>query len=417
MNNHRSTFHFHTLPNGLRVVMERMPNARSAAAGFLARTGARDEAPELAGVSHFLEHMCFKGTHHRTWEQINAEFDRMAVDYNAFTSEERTFYYGWVRTGDLERQIALLADMMRSRIPPDEFDMEKKVILDEIARANDQHMHVAYDFLHRQLYDGHPLSWPVLGYDRTVGALTRDQMYRYFEQRYAPNNLILLVAGHLDPSEVSDWAEKLCGHWVPAPPAPPRAAPRTRTGRAVQRVERFNQQIVAVAFAAPSADDPLHETANAAAAILGGSNSRFYWNIVQTGISLDAACYRIPYCDCGLTLLWGQTEPDQCERLAEAMQAEAARICSTTVAEHEVQRVKNKRRTSLAVEAEAPYHRLVQLMDDMDVRSRPRTVEERLAAVDAVTADGIAEYFEQYPIDRDGYFISVGPRDWPPVSA
>jgi len=201
MSNPANTFHFHNLPNGLRVVIERMPGVRSAAAGFLARTGARDETPDLAGVSHFLEHMCFKGTPRRTWEQINIEFDRMAVDYNAFTSEERTFYYGWVRTAEIGNQIELLADMMRSRIPPEEFDMEKKVVLDEIARSNDQNMHVAYDFLHGRVFKEHPLSWPVLGYEQTVGDLTREQMQAYFRWRYAPNNLVLIVAGQVEPAE------------------------------------------------------------------------------------------------------------------------------------------------------------------------------------------------------------------------
>ncbi len=98
------------------------------------------------------------------------------------------------------------------------------------------------------------------------------------------------------------------------------------------------------------------------------------------------------------------------------MQTEARRICTTKVDGHEVQRVKNKRRTSLAVEAEAPYHRLLQIMDDVDVRGAPRTIEQRLAAVDAVTVESIAEYFQRYPIDGDGFFISVGPRDWPPLN-
>ena len=108
----------HTLDNGLRVVIEAMSNVRSAAAGFLVRTGARDESPELAGVSHFLEHMCFKGTHRRDWRQITVDFDRLGSTYNAFTSKERTFYFGWVREQDLEQQIELLADMMRSALPP-----------------------------------------------------------------------------------------------------------------------------------------------------------------------------------------------------------------------------------------------------------------------------------------------------------
>ncbi len=123
-------FHTHELDNGLRVVIEVMPHVRSAAAGFLSRTGSRDETPELAGVSHFLEHMCFKGTPNRTWEQINVEFDEMGSSYNAFTSKRRTFYYGWVPQGDIDRQIELLADMMQSIMPPEDFEMEKNVILD-----------------------------------------------------------------------------------------------------------------------------------------------------------------------------------------------------------------------------------------------------------------------------------------------
>ena len=291
--------------------------------------------------------------------------------------------------------------------------MEKKVVLDEIARSNDQNMHLAYDFLHEQLFDGHPLSWPVLGFERTVSALTRDQMHEYFCRRYAPNNLLLLVAGNVDPAEIIGLAERHCGEWASAADPPPRTAPPMRTGRAGRQIDRFNQQIVALAYPAPSADDPWNETAAAAATILGGSNSRFYWNIVQTGLSADASCYRVPFCDSGLTLLWGQTDPPRAEELAEAMQTEARRMRTNGVDEREVQRVKNKRRTGLALEAEAPYHRLVQIMDDVDLRGQPRTVQERLAAVDAVTASGIAEYFEQYPIDGEGFLVSVGPREWP----
>src|SRR4029077_13090001 len=96
-----------TVRGGLRVVIEPMPHVQSAAAGFLVRTGARDEVPSLAGVSHFLEHMCFKGTAKRTWQQITIDFDNIGSTYNAFTSKERTFYFGWVRTNDLEKQIEL----------------------------------------------------------------------------------------------------------------------------------------------------------------------------------------------------------------------------------------------------------------------------------------------------------------------
>ena len=185
----------HTLSNGLRIVMEVMPDVKSAAAGFYARAGGRDETPELAGVSHFLEHMCFKGSAKRTWRQITVDFDDMGSTYNAYTMQDRTFYYGWVPANRIAGQIELLADMMRSILPTDEFDMEKKVVLEEIAMSNDQLEHLAYDFLSEQVFAGHPLAWPVLGYEQTVRDMTRDQMHDYFLRRYAPNNLVLVAAG------------------------------------------------------------------------------------------------------------------------------------------------------------------------------------------------------------------------------
>jgi predicted Zn-dependent peptidase len=404
----------HTLPNGLRIVIERMPDVRSAAAGFLVRTGARDETPELAGVSHFLEHMCFKGSPKRDWQRINIEFDEMGSNYNAFTSEERTFYYGWVRRADIERQIELLADMMRATLPPEEFSMEKNVILEEIAMANDRIEHAAFDFLRERIFEGHPLAWPVLGYEPTVRGLARDAMADYFAGRYTPENMVLIVAGNVEPPRVIDAAAEYCGAWQSGGSRPAvRTRPVLHHGTGVKTIDRFQQQIVALNYPAASTVDPLYETANAIASILGGDNSRFFWNIVQAGLSPRAGAYHLDYADCGLMILSGQCEPAGAEQLTEAMRREAARIRHEPVAEREVQRVKNKRRTALAVEAEAPYYRLVQIMDDVDSRGAPRTVEERLAAVDAVSVKSVAEYFERFPIDRDGYLISVGPRHWP----
>ena len=108
----------HTLDNGLQIVIEQMVDVRSAAAGFLVRTGARDETPDVAGISHFLEHMVFKGTAKRSWREITVDFDRMGSTYNAFTSEDRTIFYGWVRKYDITKQIELLADMMQPTCRP-----------------------------------------------------------------------------------------------------------------------------------------------------------------------------------------------------------------------------------------------------------------------------------------------------------
>ena len=403
----------HTLENGLRIVIELMPDVRSAAAGFLVKTGARDETTDVAGVSHFLEHMMFKGTAKRNWREITVDFDAMGSSYNAYTSEDRTVYFGWVRRGDIVRQMELLADMIRSTLPSDEFDTEKKVVLEEIAMGKDNLEHMAFDFIQEKVFAGHPLSWPVLGYEHTLHKLTRARMWKYFDERYTPDNMILIVAGKVDPKEIIATAEELCGTWKAGAGPVQRTVPPINTGVDVLQLERFKQQILCLTYASVSAADPLAETATAAATILGDDNSRFYWNIIQAGISPQAGAHHFEFTDCGLMLLYGAGPPENSEKLLEAIRSEAKLICSEPVKVDEVDHVKNRRRTTLAVESESPYHRLTQLMDDMAYRGAPRTVQLMLADVDAVSANTIQDYFSRYPIVGDGHLASAGPRLWP----
>ena len=409
----KNPYTLHTLENGLRLVIEQMPDVRSAATGFLVRTGARDERSDEAGISHFLEHMMFKGTSRRSWRDITIDFDRMGSSHNAYTSEDRTIYYGWVRKDDIGTQIELLADMMRSTLPGEEFDMEKNVILEEIAMSRDHLDHVAFDFLQEKVFAGHPLAWPILGYENTVHAMTRDQMWAYFQQRYVPDNMLLVVAGKVDPDRIIEMTEKLCGSWEASKIGSSRQPPSIHTGTDVLELDRFKQQVIATTFPAVSASDKRSETAAVMAAILGGDNSRFYWNIVQKGLAPRAGAFYLDYTDCGAMILYGVCQPENTESVLHAVQTEANRICTERVQEHEVDRVKNKRRTTLAAEVEVPYHRLTQIMDDMEFRGAPRTVDQILADVDAVTVESIHEYLLAYPINANGHVTSVGPRHWP----
>ncbi|MFQ5412176.1 MAG: M16 family metallopeptidase [Phycisphaerae bacterium] len=404
----------HTLPNALRIVIEPMPHAHSAAGGFLVRTGARDETPELAGVSHFLEHMCFKGTQKRTWQQITNDFDDLGSTYNAYTSKERTVYFGWVRVEDLEKQIELLADMMCSILPPDEFEMEKQVILEEIAMSEDSIESKVYDLIHERFYMDHPLSWPVLGTAETIGRLTRDELYGYFASRYHPANMVLIVTGAVEPSEVIDMAGRICGTWEHKAPRPERAVPQSeKRGIGKLITDRFQRQALALIYPAPSSTHPDRECGDALASILGGQNSRFFWNIIQEGIAPHVAAGRLDYCDDGMMLAYGFCEPEKTEDLVAAMRREIEKIVDQGVTEEEVQRVKNRTRTSMATEAEAPYYRLMQMVQDIDVLGRPRSVSERLAAVDAVTPERLRVYQESWPMSGEGALTSLGRRDWP----
>jgi predicted Zn-dependent peptidase len=306
--------------------------------------------------------------------------------------------------------------MMKPAFPQDQFDMEKKVILEEIAMSHDQLEHHIYDLIHERVYGDYPLSWPVLGYRRTMEPMTRSNLLDYFNRQYGPGNTVLVVAGKIEPEAVVDAAERHCSTWPATGKLPEdQTTPGSKVGTVVQQIERFNQQGVALVFAAPGAADEDREVARATASILGGENSRFYWQIVQEGIAPRASAWWLDYQNCGLMILFGLCQPDMTERLTEAMQREAARITTEGVAEHEVQRVKNRRRTALAAEAESPNYRMEQMADDITCFGEARTVDARLAAVEGVTVDRIARYLRQWPIAGDGYLVSVGPRDWPPI--
>jgi predicted Zn-dependent peptidase len=409
-----SPFVTEKLPNGLTVVMEVMPHVQSASCGFLVRTGSRNDPPEIAGVSHYLEHMCFKGTPRRTWNDINIAFDELGSHYNAYTSKDRTFYYGWVSEGDLDPQLELLADMMGSSLPEGEFDTEKGVILEEIAMSNDDLASCAYDALYERLCADSSMAWPVLGYERTIERMTRDQMAGYFRRRYSPENLVLVVAGNIEPEQVLRSVERHCGRWSPASDRNGQmAAPGMRSGVTAQKTDRFHQQAVLLAFPSAAGTSELDETAEAAASILGGANSRFYWNIVQEGLCARAGVMRDEYADCGVVIMYGLCEPEKADELLAAMRHEARKMTTDGVEAKEIQRVKNLRRTSLAMESEAPYYRLGQIADDVEYFGRPRPAAERLAAVDAVSEATIRTYLDQYPITGEGLLVSVGPREWP----
>src|SRR5690606_34981963 len=183
------------LGNGLTVIGEHNDGAASVAAGFFVNTGARDEATDVSGVSHFLEHMVFKGNELFTAEDINRTFDELGANYNAFTSEERTVYYGSVLPERLPELVDLLSQLMRPSLRQEDLEVEKKVILEEIAMYEDRPAFHVFDLSSPKFWGGHPLGNSVLGSTQSIRDLQRDQMMEYFERRYSPANLVLAVAG------------------------------------------------------------------------------------------------------------------------------------------------------------------------------------------------------------------------------
>src|SRR4029077_17686291 len=207
------TFHHKQLPNGLDVIAEVNPDSHSFAAGLFVKTGSRDEDPAINGVSHFLEHMMFKGSSKYTWEDVNRIFDELGAKYNAFTSQEMTAYYANVLPEFTERAVEHLSHLLRPAIRVEDFTTEKKVILEEIAMYLDDPGHRLYEKLMEVHFGNHPLSMSILGSPESIQRLKPDQMAGSFRQRYGPGNMVLAATGKLEFDDVVRLAEKYYGDW------------------------------------------------------------------------------------------------------------------------------------------------------------------------------------------------------------
>jgi predicted Zn-dependent peptidase len=186
-------FRKQALANGLQIVAECNDEAHSTAVGFFVETGARDESDDVSGVSHFLEHMMFKGTPTRTADDVNREFDEMGAHYNAFTSEEHTVYYAAVLPEHQTTAVELLADILRPSLREEDFNTEKQVIVEEIRMYQDQDDRVKQAF-----FGPHPLARSVLGTAQSIRELPVEKMRAYFDRRYSPDNITLVGSGRID---------------------------------------------------------------------------------------------------------------------------------------------------------------------------------------------------------------------------
>src|SRR5437588_11930111 len=263
-----TVFYTHQLSNGLQVVGQPMPDFESVAVSYYVRTGSRDEPnPNIAGVSHFLEHMVFKGTQTLDWQQITLEFNKIGAELNAYTSHEATVYHARVLGEYLERAVQLLSDMMYPRLVESDFETEKEVIINEIARSEDQPYNLAYRRMIQTYFGSHPLGHDVLGTRESIRNMHIEQMRDYWKRRYVANNIILAIAGNFNWEHVVSLAEKHCANWQTGESG--RDVSPYEPAHPINDIivdENLKQQIMIIAMPAVDVNDPDYYAAN-----LGGS--------------------------------------------------------------------------------------------------------------------------------------------------
>ncbi len=404
-----SPFSTQTLHNGLKLVFETIPRIRSAAVGFFVQTGSRDEDPELLGISHFLEHMCFKGTPKRDWRQLALDVDDLGALWNAYTWWEGTAYFHWVQRDRATDAIEILSDMMRANLPADEFATEKQVILEEIAMYHDQPDALIVDDLIREAFGDHPLGQGVLGTTDTVRDISRDCMAEYHQRRYGANNLTFVITGAFDREEIIRAVETHCGNWHPSAAARKQPTPIFQPATRIVQRENAAREHIALAFPAPPSADAHAPTADLLAVYLGAaSNSRLYWSIIQQGLADEASADYIDFSDAGLFYIYLSVDPQNASRVLDIARREMADL-KNGIDKDALQRAKTKRATGMICSGENGLSRFSQIVGNLSTGTPLKTLAEERAEIDAVTPERIASYLDQYPLDTDPALVALGP--------
>jgi predicted Zn-dependent peptidase len=402
-------FHHTTLDNGLEVVAEINSDVHSVAFGFYVKAGARDETPEVSGVSHFLEHMAFKGTERFSAEDVNRIFDELGADYNAATGEECTVFYAATLPEYLPQTFEIQSSILFPSLRQDDFDVEKKVILEEIGMYADQPSSVAYDNAMQAHFSGHPLGQSVLGTTNSVGALLSNQMRAYHQQHYLGGNITLAVTGRTDWQTVTDLAQRYCNRWPKGTTTRQTKTPNpVMSTRYILKDQCQQEQIIQLA-AAPSGDDPMRFAAELLAVIVGDDcNSRLYWTLLDPGLVESAEMGYYDYEDTGAYLTFMNGPPDETKINLERIAAIYAEVNRHGITADELEQAKNKVSSRLVLRGERPMGRLGAIGNNWLFRREYRSIADDLAIVDKITLNDIRQLLERYPLGQTTT-IGVGP--------
>lgn len=401
----------HILQNGLEIVAECNDAAYSTAIGFFVNTGSRDESDRLAGVSHFLEHMAFKGTPRRSADDVNREFDEMGAHYNAYTNEEHTVFYAAVLPEHQDLAVDLLADILRPSLREADFHTEKKVILEEIHMYDDQPPFGADDKCRALYFGSHALGRSVLGTAESVTALTPEAMMDYFHRRYSPSNIVLAAAGKIDFDALVATAERCCGSWECKTTRRTLEPAVGLNGFHVLQRESASQQYTLQLAPGPNAEDQDRYAAKLLGMVLGDdSGSRLYWELVDPGLAEHVSLGHNEHQGAGVMMTYLCCEPEETAENLQRILKVYREVEAEGVTAAELEQAKSKIRSRIVLSGERPRGRLFAIGNDWCYRHEYSPAEAELAAVSAVTVADLTAVLAKYPLTRP-MTVTIGPLD------
>ena len=409
------------LPGGLRVVTERLPAVRSVALGIWAGVGSRDEDHAHAGATHYLEHLLFKGTSRRSALEISSVMDAVGGEMNAFTAKEYTCYYARVLDADLPLAVDVLSDMVTgSLIAPKDVDAERTVVLDEIAMNDDDPTDTVHEAFTAQLFGDTPLGRPILGTANSINAITRDQIFEHYQDRYTPEHLVVAAAGNQDHDAVVELVRHAFGPALdrPAEPAAPRLngshpglGARAGTGtRLISRpIEQANLVLGCEALA--RTDERRFPLGVLNAAFGGGMSSRLFQEIREKrGLAYSVYSFSAQHADTGVWGIYVGCLPAKADEVLGICTEEIARVIDGGLTDAELARGKGQLRSSIVLGLEDPSSRMSRLGKAELVYPRLEPVDEVLTSISAVTSDDVRQVAAEI-LTRPKALAVVGPFD------
>ncbi len=399
-----------TLASGLRVATHRMTSVETVSIGLHVARGARHESDSEHGISHFLEHMAFKGTPTRTARGIAEEIEAVGGEINAATGMEATAYYARVLKGDDTIALDVIADIIQNPLFTDEeIEREREVILQEIAASQDVPDDIVYDLAEEAAFTGQPLGRPILGTRASVSEFAADEFRAYLATHYRGGEMVLSAAGNLDHDRLVKCAEAAFAS-LPAGSGPPAAAARYHGGR--RTLEKgYEQSHLVLGFSAPGYLDRSHYAAQVLSGLFGGGMSS---RLFQEAREARGLCYSIysfawGFADAGLFGVHAATGPEEIDRLAEVIAGEIGKIAGGELTGAEIRRSKAQLKASMLMSLESTGLRAEQMARQLIAHGRPLTVDEIIAGIEAVSQDDLTGLATEIFLGSATTWSEVGP--------
>lgn len=407
--------HFKQLDNGLRLVVNQMSGLMSVTMGILVHTGASVESDKEDGISHFIEHMMFKGTKKRTAFKISDEMDRIGAQMNAFTGKDLTCYYAKSTTGHAEEAFEILADLfLNSTFPEDEMSREKGVIIEEINMNEDTPDDLCLDMLSRAYYGERGYGRNILGPRKNVECFTRDDIKSYMQRRYCSDNIVISMAGNIDINIAEAMVEKYFAGIQKCCCSKTDVKVELQA-KSLYKTKDIEQMHIGIAFPSVKRYDKLFDATQIMNAILGGSMSSRLFQTVreELGLAYTVYSYISTYCETGTLAVYAGVNAEKYKQSAEAIYSCVNDLRKKNISEEEFLRGKEQLISSQIFAQESTSSQMLLFGKELLYRGRVYNFEDRVNKISSVTLKDVLDAIDVNFDDKYKAVSLVGAVDKP----